>query len=105
MIINNIFWRIESAPAFSPVLRRSNGTYTIGMTDGARHVIYIASHLRGALLDRVMAHELVHAFMFSYNINIDIEQEEFMADWVSLYGRDLIYLLDEIMLKVKDRQA
>lgn len=105
MIINNIFWRIQSAPAGSPKLRRSNGTYTIGMTDGARHIIYIASHLRGALLDKVMAHELVHAFMFSYDIQIDIDQEEFIADWVSRYGRDLIYLLDDIMIKVKDRQA
>lgn len=53
------------------------------------------------MLDKVLAHELVHAFMFSYNIHIDIEEEEFIADWVSIYGRDLIYMLDRFMQNVK----
>ena len=35
--------------------------------------------------------------MMSYNISIPIEQEEFLADWISIYGEDLIYLLDDLM--------
>ena len=46
---------------------------------------------------RVMAHELCHAFCMSYNIHMPIEQEEYLADWISLYGAELVYLLDEIL--------
>ena len=53
------------------------------------------------MLDRVLAHELVHAFMFSYDIHIDIEFEEYIADWISLFGRDLVYLLDNLMQKLR----
>ena len=64
-------------------------------------MIYLYYGLKGRLYDKVLAHELVHAFMFSYDIRIDINQEEFLADWVSIYGRDLIYLLDSLVEKAK----
>ena len=43
------------------------------------------------------AHELCHAFCFSYDIHMSIQEEEFLADWVSRYGRDLITILDDLM--------
>lgn len=101
MTINGIPWSIRTAPLSSPLLHRADGSATIGMTDGRTHCIYLAEGLRGPLLERVLAHELVHAFMFSHNIKIDLDTEEFMADWVSLYGRDLIYKLDEILQAAK----
>ena len=101
MIINGIYWRIRTAPRSSPLLHRADGSSTIGMTDGRTHCIYIAEGLQGWLLEKVLAHELVHAFMFSHDIKIDIETEEFMADWVSVYGRDLIYKLDEVLQAAK----
>lgn len=97
MIINGKSWKIKSAKAGSPKLTRSDGSITIGMTEGDTRTIYLYEGLKGRLLDKVLAHELVHAFMFSYNINIDIEFEEYMADWISIYGRDLVYLLDDLM--------
>lgn len=99
--INDDIWVIEYVPPGDKRLRRSNGTYTIGMTDGSTHTVYVCNTLRGALHEKVIAHELVHCFMFSYGINIDIETEEFIADWVATYGKELIYLLDEIMYKIK----
>lgn len=59
--------------------------------------VYVSNALRGDFLRRVMAHELCHCFCFSYNISMPIEEEEFMADWISLYGSDLVYLLDDLM--------
>lgn len=99
--INGIRWDIQNV-GMSHHLMRSDGSYTIGMTDGITHTIYLYYKLRGALKDKVLAHELVHAFMFSYDIHIDIELEEYIADWVSIYGRDLIYLLDDIMSNIKE---
>ena len=71
------------------------------MTDGKTHTIFLYRGLQGYMLDKVLAHEMVHAFMFSYNIHIDIEEEEFMADWISVYGRELIYMLDRFMQTAK----
>lgn len=105
MTINNIVWRIKSVPGASPYLRRSDGSATIGMTDGNTHTIYLYNRLSGRMQDKVLAHELVHAFMFSYGIDIDLEWEEYIADWVSRYGRDLVYMLDDIMTQIKISQA
>ena len=33
------------------------------------------------------------------------EQEEYLADWISLYGTDLIYLLDDLMSNIDWRAA
>lgn len=71
------------------------------MTDGRSQTVYIADTLSDALHEKVLAHELVHCFMFSYGIEIDIEEEEFIADWVSTYGRKLVDLLDEILYSIK----
>lgn len=101
MIINGIKWSIKAVPISSPKLQRADGSATIGMTDGRTHCLYIAQGLRGGMLKKVLAHELTHAFMFSYNIKIDIEIEEFIADWVATYGEELIILLDEILQAAK----
>lgn len=88
---------VESGSLF---LTRSDGTVTLGMTDGRTKTIYLDDSLTGSMLDRVLAHELVHAFMFSYDIHIEIEFEEYIADWISIFGRNLIYLLDDLMQKI-----
>ena len=78
-------------------LMRSDKTLTVGVTDFNDRCVYLSNVLRGSFLEKVLCHELVHCFMFSNDIHIDIEQEEFMADWISIYGKDLIYLLDNLM--------
>ena len=95
--INGIQWTISRVPSGSTFLMRSDGSETVGVTDGNICTIYISNKLRGAFLRRVMAHELCHAFCMSYNIHMPIEQEEYLADWISLYGAELVYLLDEIL--------
>jgi hypothetical protein len=34
---------------------------------------------------------------FSYDCKIDIETEEIIADFMSLYGREIIYLADDLL--------
>ncbi|MDO4801691.1 MAG: hypothetical protein Q4A15_05965 [Prevotellaceae bacterium] len=76
---------------------RNDGTQTIGMTDGYNHIIYIASNLKGRLLETVLAHELCHAIIFSYDIELDAEFEEWLAQFVATYGREVVYLLDKLL--------
>lgn len=100
-IINGIEWEIVFTSSYSTDLTRSDGSITVGMTDFNTKCVYLSKSLRGAFLRRVMAHELVHCFCFSYNISMPIEEEEFMADWISLYGTDLVYLLDDLIQVLK----
>jgi hypothetical protein len=70
-----------------------------------KRAVFLSNKLRGAFLRKVLAHELVHCFMFSYSIHIPIEEEEYIADWVATYGTDLIYLLDDLMRGIISRVA
>lgn len=102
--INGITWKIQWVNPNNKNLIRSDGTFTVGMTDWNDRCIYLANKLRGAFLRKVMAHELCHCFCFSYDIYMPIEEEERLADWISLYGTELIYLLDRLMYGVlKDK--
>lgn len=96
-IINNRMWHIEFVNASSEKLHRSDDSLTVGVTDGNDNCVYLSDLLSGGFLKKVLCHELCHCFMMSYNISIPIEQEEFLADWISIYGEDLIYLLDDLM--------
>lgn len=95
--INGYNWNIVWVNPNSDKLRRSDGSITVAVTDWNDMCVYMSKSLRGEFLRRVMAHELCHCFCFSYNISMPIEEEEFMADWISLYGSDLVYLLDDLM--------
>lgn len=95
--INGIEWDIEWCSPTDSNLHRSDGSLTVGMTDNRTKTIYLSDRLSGEFLRKVTAHELVHAFCMSYEVYMDIEQEEFMADWISRYGEELVYLLDDIM--------
>lgn len=100
-IINGIEWDIVFVNNYSDDLKRSDGSRTVGVTDNGEKCVFLSKSLRGAFLRRVLAHELVHCFCFSYDIYIPLEEEERLADWVSLYGTDLVYLLDDLMQEMK----
>lgn len=103
--INGIDWEIIYVNPFSDDLRRSDGSLTVGVTDMPKRSVFLSNKLRGAFLRKVLAHELVHCFMFSYSIHIPIDEEEYIADWVATYGTDLIYLLDDLMRGIISRVA
>lgn len=99
-IINGIRWHIQYVNINSTKLTRSDGSRTVGMTDWNTCTVYLASNLRGSYLDRVLCHEICHCICFSYGIKMNIKQEEFLANWVSLYGREVIELLDDLLYKM-----
>lgn len=95
--INGIWWNIVEVNYNSPFLKRTNGTYTIGCTNWNTKTIYIAPIRNEYLRENVICHELTHAFCFSNNIHMDIEEEERLCCFMAMYGRDIIYLLDEVI--------
>lgn len=96
-IVNGIEWNLSLIEPYSDNLKRSDNTITLGVTDNNTKTIYINNKLSDAMFDKVLCHELVHVFSFENNLSIPIETEEIIANFMSLYGRDIIYLADDIM--------
>jgi hypothetical protein len=71
--INGEEWRIVAVSPSDPALRKTNGHYTIGMCDDNTKSIYVAMNLPLDLLKKVLCHEIVHAAMFSYNVELTLE--------------------------------
>ena len=102
---NGNVWKLAFVEPHSKLLSRSDGSKTVGVTDNNTKTVYLSNMLQGKFLDRVLCHELVHVASFSYKCNIDIETEEIIADFMSLYGREVIYLADDLLKSVVKRRA
>lgn len=103
IILNNIAWYVMFVEPNHPMLRRSDGTYSIGSCDVKYHVICINKYLPNNLIKKVLSHEITHAAMFSYNINIDIKQEELIADFISNYGEKIVYATNFLFNAMRER--
>ncbi len=99
-LINSVYWKVAFVPSDFPLLRRLNGEYTIGACDNLTRTIYLNENLQGPLLKKVLCHQIVHAAMFSYNVDLSIEQEELVADLISTYGDEIIYITNKIFTKL-----
>jgi len=40
--------------------------------------------------------------MFSYNVELSIEQEELVADLISTYGEEIVYITNKIFSKISN---
>lgn len=95
--VNNQEWNLKFVNPNSKDLMRSNGTITLGMTDNNTKSVYINNRLNNYMTDKVLCHELCHVYAFSMNYYMDIETEEIVADFLSLFGRQIIYQLDDLL--------
>ena len=98
--INNETWYIEFVPFYSPLLQRSDSSMSIAMCDDRTKTIYISNQIQGSFLKKVLCHEITHAAMFSYGINLTIDQEELLADLIATYGDEIIYTTNKIFQKL-----
>lgn len=101
-LINNIYWKLAFVPPNFPLLQRLNGEYSIGACDNLTRTIYLNEILQGSLLRKVLCHEITHAAMFSYNVNLSIQQQELIADLISTYGDEIIYITNKIFNKLQN---
>lgn len=94
--INNKTWNIRFVQSDSPMLMRSDGSYTVGMCDRTTQTIYISELLHGKFLRKVLLHEITHSAMCSYGIDMSVEQEELFCDLVATYGDEIIGIVDSM---------
>lgn len=101
-LINDTYWKLAFVSPDFPLLQRESGEYSIGACDNLTRTIYINETLRDKLLKKVLCHEITHAAMFSYNVSLTPEQEELIADLISTYGEQIIYITNKIFTKLEN---
>lgn len=99
--INNEWWYIKFVSPLHPMLQQRNGLFTIGMCNNKDKTIYLSNQLYGFKLRKVLCHEITHAAMFSYNVNLTLEQEELLADIIATYGDEIINITNKVFSKIK----
>lgn len=103
--INGITWNLSLVEPYSDKLRRSDGSYTVGMTDLRTKEVSIANNLFPVFQRKVLCHELVHCAMFSYHVYLTIEQEELIADLIATYGEEIIDKTNVIFERLRRKSA
>lgn len=98
--VNGNKWKLEFARPGSRNLQRSDGSFTFGTTDGNLKTIFIMSGMSDYMTDKVLLHELSHAHAIEYNYVMPLEVEEIVCDFLSLYGRSVVYMADDIMGRI-----
>lgn len=104
MIINGVRWRVRLVSSAHPLLLTPWGTHSLGVCDKVTQIICIDKTLHPKKLKEVLCHEIVHAFMFSYGIDLSYNEEELVAELMSKYGEDILLythaIYDGIKMKV-----
>lgn len=88
MIINGIKWRIR----FVPFLYSSSGNRALGCCDKRDKIIYVDSTLNKIEMRIVLTHEITHAVICSYDIEMNDQEEEIVARFISYYGEEIVGL-------------
>lgn len=101
MIINGMRWRVQLVSPAHPLLLTPWKTHALGVCDKITQTICVDKTLSPHLLKEVLCHELVHAFMFSYAIDLSYEEEEIVAEIMSQYGEDIIQRTNAIYNRIK----
>lgn len=103
--INNHIWRIEFVKSSNKNLLRSDGSWTFGVTDNNVKTVFLFKGMSDYMTDKVLVHELTHVHAMEYDYYMPIEIEEIVCDFLSLYGRSVIYMADELMGNILRRVA
>ena len=99
--INGETWHLVFVSPNHPGLMRTDGSITLGMCDDNVKKIYINDELDAQLTRKVLAHEITHAAMFSYNVNLCHNQEEMVANLIDTYGQEIIGITNQIFNRIR----
>ena len=79
--INGETWSVVLVMPYDVALYMPNGNYALGACNDATKTIYISNELHGEEFEMVLCHELVHAAMFAYDVELGYSEEELLALW------------------------
>lgn len=99
--INGETWRIVFVSPYHPQLMRSDGSLTIGCCNDDTKTIYLDETLDAYMIKKVLTHEITHAAMFSYNVDLCPQQEELVAMLIDTYGHEIINTTNQFFNRLK----
>lgn len=100
--LNGIDWKILIVSSNHPMLQRPDGSFTLGCCNNDTKIIYIVEQLTDFYFKKVLCHELVHACMYSYNIDLNDYQEEILADLIATYGQEIMLITNSMFKRLSD---
>jgi hypothetical protein len=74
--INHQKWKIMVTRPDSLHLRRMDNSFALASCDNKTRTIYLSTDIKEYDLRDVIIHEIVHAILFSYDINITASDNE-----------------------------
>lgn len=98
--INGEEWVVLLVSPIHPLLRKDYGELALGVCDDPSKTIAINAELDDYLLKKVLCHELTHAAMYSYDIELTYEQEELLAEIISTYGEEIIEITNQLFQRL-----
>jgi len=54
---------------------------------------------------KVLCHEVAHAAMFSYNVELSANQEELVADLIATYGKEIVEKTDKLFKHISEKRG
>ena len=78
-----------------------NGEYALGACNDSTKTIYISNELHGEAFEQVLCHELVHASMFAYDVRLEHDEEELIAEIVAIFGEEIIDITDMMFERIR----
>lgn len=102
-MVNGHIWILRFVRPSNENLKRSDGSYTFGVTDNNVKTVFIIDNASEYMTDKILLHELSHVHAMEYDYSIPIEVEEIVCDFLSLYGRSVVYMADDLMNKIMRR--
>lgn len=95
--INGLKWKVHFVKGSSPKLAdENNNTSFLGVAYCKECEIYIDKSLSKPLRKQTVTHELVHALLFSYGIDIEGATEENVCDFIGAHLDELVKLKEAI---------
>lgn len=103
--MNGYTWNVYLVAPSDPILTRSDGSFTVGVCDRETQELYISNMIQGDFLRKVLIHEVCHSAMFSYGIDLSVEQEEVVCDLIATYGDEIFRVADNLFMNLKRKAA
>lgn len=100
-IINGEQWWIVLVMPYDIALLMPDGDFAVGACNDSTKTIYLSNELYGNEFEKVLCHELVHAAMFAYDVLLDHDDEELLAEIISMFGEEIIDLTDVMFDEIR----
>lgn len=99
--INGEQWGVALVAPDDEFLLMPDGDYALGACCDDTRTIYINEELHGEFFEQVLCHELVHASMFAHDVELAHEEEELLAEVISIFGEEIIDITDLMFERIR----